>query len=73
MELDFAGLFAGVSINIFDFYDLRHVLDNFDDSVEFIDFHDIDEFLAEKFRQSGIHFIVKFGVLSEKFFVVGSQ
>lgn len=73
MELNFTGLFAGISINIFDFYDLRYVLDNFDNSVKFINFHDIDEFLAEEFRESGVHFIVKLGVLCEKFFVVGSQ
>jgi hypothetical protein len=29
--------------------------------------------LAEEFRESGVHFIVKLGVLCEKFFVVGSQ
>ena len=71
MELDFPGLLTGVSINIFDFNNLRYIFHDFNNSVKLVNFHDIDKFLAEKLWQARVHLIVEFGILCEKFFVVG--
>jgi hypothetical protein len=67
MELYFSGFFAGVSIHVFDSDHIRHVLNDFDDSVQLIYFDDINKFLLEEFVKSCITLFSEFGILFEVF------
>jgi hypothetical protein len=49
VEFDSSAFFAAVRVNIFNSDSLRNKLDDFDKSVEFINFHNINDFLLEKF------------------------
>ena len=73
MELNFTGLFAGVGINILDFDNLGNILDDFNNSVKFIDLHHVNNLLTEKLSESGIHFVIKLWIFSEQLFVVAGQ
>ena len=70
MELNFSGFVAGVSINVFDLNNLGHILNDLDDSVKLVNFHNIDKLLTKELSESAVHLIIKFGVLGEKFFVI---
>ena len=49
MELHFPALFAAVSINIVNFYDLRLVLYNRNQAINFINLDHVDNLLREEF------------------------
>ena len=70
MELNLSRLFIRISIHIFDFDNLRNILNNLNDPIKLINFHDIDNFLTKELSKSAIHFVIKFRVLSEEFFIV---
>lgn len=50
-----------------------NVLDNLNDSVHFVDFNDVNEFLLEEFRQSDINVFSKLWILLEPFLHVAGQ
>ena len=63
MEFNFSRLFAGISINIFDLNDLWYILDNLNQSVNLVNFNEIDNLLLEEFNQLAVHFSLKFRIL----------
>lgn len=65
MELDSLGLFTWVGVNIFYFNDFWDVLYNWDHSFQFVDFHDIDDFLLEEFEESWVALFSEFRILFE--------
>lgn len=51
MELNSSGLLTAIRVNIFNSDGLRNKLNDFDKSIKFIDFHNINNFLLEEFNQ----------------------
>ena len=66
MELNFSRLLIAVSINILDFNDLGFILDNFNKSINLIDFNQVNNFLLEEFTDSFINFSSELGILDEQ-------
>ena len=56
VEFNFSGLFTGVSVNVFDFDNLWYILNDFNQSINFVDFDNIDNLLLEEFHQFSVHF-----------------
>lgn len=67
MEFNLSGFFTGVGIDVLDLDGMRNILNNLDDSVKFIDFHNINDFLLEEFSQSSIHLFIKFRIFAGEF------
>lgn len=67
MELNSSRFFTAVSVDILNFDNLGHVLDNLDKAVDLIDLNDIDELLLEEFCKPDIHFIKEFWILAAEF------
>jgi hypothetical protein len=62
VEFNFSGLFTGISVNVFDFNDLRDILDDFNQFIDFIDLDNINELLLEEFHEFSIHLSLELGV-----------
>ncbi len=73
MELNSLGLFTRVGVNVFYFNDFWNVLDNWDNSFQFVDFHDIDDFLLEEFEESCITLFSEFWILFKVLFHLNCQ
>lgn len=73
VELNFSGLFAGVSVNVFDFNDLWDVLDDFNEPIDLINFNNIDELLLEEFHEFSVHFSLELGILEGQSLEVSGQ
>ena len=54
VEFDSSGLGAGISVDVLNSDGLRDELDDFNDSVNLVDFDDVDDFLLEEFDDSGV-------------------
>lgn len=67
MEFNFSALLAAVSVYVFNSMELRNVFNNGNKSFEVVSFEQINNFLLEKFSQSGITFLPQFGVFPEIF------
>ena len=66
MEFNLSGFFTRVGIDVLNLNDLRNVLDDFNYSIELINFNDIDNFLLEEFSEFIVHFVIEFRILTGK-------
>ena len=73
MEFNLSGFFARIGVHILDSVDVRNILDDFNNSIKLIYFHDVDQFLLEEFIESGITFFSQFGILFEVLFHLDCQ
>jgi hypothetical protein len=55
MKLCFSTFLAAIGVNILDFDYLWHVLDHFDNSIQLINVHHVNNFLTKKLTQSAIN------------------
>lgn len=67
MEFDFSRFFTAVCVDVLNLDHIRDKLDNFYNSVNFIDFDQINDFLLEEFDQSSIALFSELGILVEVF------
>jgi hypothetical protein len=73
MELNFLGFLARVSVHVLHFDDLWHVLDDLYDTVQLIDFNDINKLLLEELGESTIHLCQDLRVFKRQFLHLASQ
>ena len=73
MEFNLSGFFTRVGIDVLNLNDLRNVLDDFNYSIELINFNDIDNFLLEEFSEFIVHFVIEFRILTGKLLHLDSQ
>lgn len=52
MELHPLGFLTGVGVDVLDLDDLRHILHDGDESVDFIDLNNVNDLLLEELKQS---------------------
>lgn len=62
MELNFSRFFGRVGIDIIDFDNFWDELNNFNNSIEFVNFHNVDQLLLEELIKSSIALISKFRI-----------
>ena len=67
MELDSSALFTAVGIDILYSIDVRDIFHNFNNSLQIISLEDIDDFLLEELRESGIAFLSELRIFVEVF------
>ena len=67
MELDSSALFTAVGINILYSIDVRDIFHNFNNSLQIISLEDIDDFLLEELRESGIAFLSELRIFVKVF------
>lgn len=68
MELNFSGFFTWVGIDIFYFNDLWNILNDLDQSINLIDFNNIDKLLLEELHQFSIHLGLKLWIFKSNSF-----
>ena len=67
MELDSSALFTAVGIDILYSIDVRDIFHNFNNSLQIISLQDIDDFLLEELRESGIAFLSELRIFVKVF------
>ena len=67
MELDSSALFTAVGIDILYSIDVRDIFHNFNNSLQIISLEDIDDFLLEELRESGIAFLSELRIFVKVF------
>lgn len=73
MEFNSSGFWARVSINVFYSNSLRYELNDLNDSVELINFNNIDQFLLEEFNKLSIDLRSNLGILKWEGSEVGGE
>jgi hypothetical protein len=66
-------LLTRVSVDVFDLDNLWHIFDDLDNSVNLVDFDNVDNFLLEELEQAAINFITQLRILFEKLLHLDSQ
>lgn len=75
MEFDFSALLTAVCIHIFNFNNVRHILNNFDNRVHLPIINQVNDFRIKKIHQLliGIHFCFEFWIFCVEFVEMESQ
>ena len=67
MELYSSRFITAIGVDVLNSVELRHIFDDWDNSLEIISFNEIDDLLGEKFSESSIAFFSQFWVFLKVF------